>query len=225
MNISPLNPNRWFLLVGLIPWLAACGADRELVGEKDPGVELPIVRVGESDSSLPWSDVGLSLEITRRDSRNVPQEIRVTFVNNSAKRGRLALPRPVVEGVDYAESLPCLCVGVRDVAELDDLTPKELAYLYTLPRGRSAGELMGVDLEPGAKFARRYELSSFCAIGHGIAAKAAANFSTMYRAGDEANELRVYVITDWNKLTRIESNPAAARLSEADFSVREKLGE
>jgi hypothetical protein len=74
-----------------------------------------------------------------------------------------------------------------------------------------------------SSFEQKYDLSQFCLIGHGIGPKPGANFSTCHQPGSERRELRAYLVTDWNELTRIESNPVPIRSSEVDSSMIEKL--
>jgi hypothetical protein len=208
--------------IALVAMCVSCGPDRETT-EKDPAdSNLPVTQISADEPTLPLGDIELSLDVTGRDARGLPKEIRITFRNRSAKRGCLALPRPVVEDEDYDASLPCLMVGMRETGD-NDPHPSEPGYLDTKPRGQSAGPREGVYLDPGAQMVRRYDLASFCMIGHGIGPKPAANFSTCHQPGNERRELRAYLVADWNGLTRIESNPVEVRMSEVDSSVIEKL--
>jgi hypothetical protein len=221
-----MTPNQWFRTsaIGLIALCTSCGTDRDSTKSEPADPSLPVTRIAENEPTLSFDEVELSLELISRDLRGLPKEILITFRNNSSKRGCLALPRPVVEGEDYDASLPCLWVGMRETGD-DDLRRGEPIFLYTKPRGQSAGPKEGVYLDAGARIARQYELSSFCVIGHGIGPKPSANFSTCYQTGDQESELRACLITEWNNLTLIDSNPILIRSSELDFSVREKLGD
>lgn len=219
-----MSPNRWFRTsaIALVALCTSCGTDRDSTMPEPADNRLPVTRIAENEPTMSFNDVELSLELISRDMRGLPKEIRITFRNTSSKRGCLVLPRPVVEGDDYGASLPCLCVGMRETGD-DDLIRAEPIFLYAKPRGQSAGPREGVYLDAGAQIARKYDLSSFCLIGHGIAPKPNANFSTCYKTGDQESELRACVITDWTNLTRINSNPILVRTSEADFSVHLKL--
>ncbi len=222
-----MNPKHWYYTsaVGIVALCISCGTSRDSVKNESADLNLPVIRIAEGDTVLPLSDIELSLEIVSRDHRGLPKDITVAFRNKSAKRGCLALPRPVVEDHDYNPSLPCLGVGMRGAPRFEGDSPPEPFFLYTIPRREFVGPLEGVNLDPGAHFARQYALTSFCMIGHGIGPKPNANFFTCYRKGDEESELRAYLITNWNNFNRIESNPLVVRSSELDFSVREKLEE
>lgn len=217
-----MTPNHWFptSAIGLIALCTSCGTDRDLTNSAPAGTVAPATRITESEPTLSFNDVELSLELISRDKRGLPKDIRITFRNRSLKRGCLVLPRPVVEGEDYDASLPCLCVGMRETG--DDF-PGEPIFLYTRPRGQSAEPREVAYLDAGAKIARAYDLSSFCLIGHGIGPDPNANFSTCYQTGDQESELLACLITEWSNLTRINSNPIVVRTSELDFSVRLKL--
>lgn len=210
----PLNRLFQLITIGLVAQCVSCGTDRDSIKKESADASLPVIRITADDTVLPFGDVELTLEIVSRDDRDLPKEIRVTFRNKSATRGCLALPRPVVEDHDYVTSLPCLCIGMRGAREFEGSSPPEPFFLYAIPRGESAGPLEGVYLEPRAHFARRYALTSFCVIGHGIAPKPTVNFLALHGPGDKECELRAYVITDWTDFTRVESNPVAVRTSE-----------
>lgn len=218
---------RWVLVMttALAALCASCGKERGETTEALAGGGLPVVRIAANEPTLALSDIDLSLELVSRDGRGVPKEIRVAFRNKSAQRGCLALPRPVSEdGTGFDATVPFLLVGMRSGKE-DDFTAKEPGFMYAQPRGEPAGPLEGVYLDAGASFARQYDLSSFCLIGHGIGPKAAANFLTCYQAGDLESELRALLMTEGAKVTEVRSNPVLVRTSEVDFSIREKLGE
>jgi hypothetical protein len=228
-----MNRTRRFHLptIALIALCASCSADREARENEPADSNLPVTRIADDEPTLPLGDIELSLDVASRDARGLPKQIRITFRSRSAQRGCLALPRPVVEEQDFNASLPCLMVGMRETGG-NDSSPGEPVFLYTMSaglyteaRGSTAGPREGVYLDPGTQWTRTYDLSAFCIIGHGIAPKPEANFSTCYQAGDQPSELRAYLVTDWNNLTRIESKPIAVRSSELDFSVREKLGD
>jgi hypothetical protein len=219
-----MTPNHWFRTsaIGVVALFISCGTDRDSMMPEPADKCLPVTRIAENEPTMSFNDVELSLEVISRGTRGLPKEIRITFRNKSSKRGCLVLPRPVVEGDDYDASLPCLCVGMRETRD-DDLPPAEPIFLYVKPRGQPTGPKGGVYLDAGAKIARRYELSSFCLIGHGIGPNPNANFSTCYKTGDQESELRAYVITKWTNLTRINSKPILVRTSAVDFSVRLEL--
>jgi hypothetical protein len=212
------------IAIAFVAACASCGTRGDSPPSESAVASLPVIRMTDADTELPFTDVELSLEIVSRDHRGLPKDIRITYRNKSAERGCLPLPRPFVEEHDDP-TLPGLCVGMRGAAERAGLHPPEPVFLYTIPRREFAGPLEGVYLDPGASFARQYALTSFCLIGHGIAPNPNANFFTCYRAGNEASELRAYLITNWSDLPKIASNPVKVRSSELDFSVREKLGE
>ena len=92
-------------------------------------------------------------------------------------------------------------------------------FLYLSDETAQPGRASYAILEPGESAAREYSLTSMCMIGHGIGAEPQANFSACYRPGKIKNTMRVTYITDWNKLTRRESNSVAIELSEPDLSM------
>jgi len=214
-----------FIVIGFITLSASCNSEGKPTENESSPATSPVIQITEDVATLPYDAVNISMDIVSRDRRGLPMKIEIAFQNKSSERGCLALPRPVVEDRDYNASLPCLCVGMRGLPEFDGSTPPEPFFLYVIPRREFAGPLEGVYLDPDEKVLRQYNLTSFCVIGHGIGPKPNANFSTCYHAGTNESELRAYVITDWNKFSRVESNPVVVQSSEADFSVRDKLGE
>lgn len=213
------------IVLGLLGLCASCGPESNATKQESVAESLPVIRITDDIKPLSFDEVELTLEIVSRDPRGLPKEIGLTFRNKSSARGCLALPRPVIEGQRYEQSLPCLAVGMRETGFRTGSTLGEPFFLDTRPRPDQVGPLEGVYLDPGESITLQYTLSNCCVIGHGIGPKAEANFLTCYDAGNEESELRAYVITDWSGFQRSASNSILVKSSKFDFSVRLKFAD
>ncbi len=163
------------------------------------------------------SDIDLSLTITKRDVRGLPEEISVKYANRSPRTIVQPLPRPAAEEVSYSESVPSIAIGIAKVSHVGAIGP---GFLYTKERTPPVDPLQAVILRPGEHVSRHYDLSSFCMIGHGIGTDKEANFSACFGPGKITYQMRAVLVSSWsgNELKMVESNSIRVQLSEPDIS-------
>jgi hypothetical protein len=149
--------------------------------------------------------------------------IRVRYENKSAKRGYFELPSPVRGQLHSEYAIPSLAVGLEPIG--DELADGGGIFLFAPREAEQPERRRVVLMDPGAGVTEEYATASFCMIGHGIAPDAEANLVSIYKAGDNKLGLRVHLIMDWNKMSKISSDSVVVKLSEPNRSKHREFRE
>lgn len=169
------------------------------------------------EQPLADKDISVSFAPSIKQLQTVTKTIRVRYRNESGNRGYFDLPK-ALRPLENFKGL-VVAVGMRN-ADGD-----EPVFVFYEDDGKEHDPGAIAVLDPGALVVVDYPAENFCMIGHGIAPDAAANLTTCYRAGDDATEMRIYLITDLDKMTRTASEPLTVKLSKPDFSMHRDLNQ
>lgn len=176
------------------------------------------------EKQLAPSDIAISID--RGDDQGelvaVPETVRIRFKNRTAQRGYFELPGPLRDVPQSEYRAPSLAIGLRQ-HQGDGGAGSEPIFLYSPSNEKRPARASAAILEPSSSVEVAYPLAEFCLIGHGIASDPAANLRACFKPGNVKMELRVYLISDWEKMQKEASDPVAAKLSEPDVSMHRDL--
>lgn len=201
------------LLVGAIVVAAGCARRSSSTSGESPDT------AGSSnkprvEQRLPFDVLAISIVTPPDEVSGLPDTIRIRYKNNSGARGYFDLPSPIAQDAHSEYRVPSLMILTTPTTA----GPASAGFLYSPPLDERPTRPSIVVLNPEESIVVEYRLKNFCLFAHAIPPDPEAHFLACYATGTVTTEMRVNLITNWDQIARVDSDPIAVQLSTADLS-------